>query len=98
MSCDHKFVDSNACLKCGVPAEALRARANIAVGALRARPAEAATYTDDVVAVMRDTITALREQVVELRKANDELKAQAEGLRGMLAAAGLPVATVWRTV
>lgn len=32
------------------------------------------TYTDDVVAVMRDTITALREQVAHLEACNDQLR------------------------
>jgi hypothetical protein len=48
------------------------------------------SYTDDVIAVMRDTITALREQVVELRKANDELRRHAEALLARIDGSPLP--------
>jgi hypothetical protein len=43
------------------------------------------SYPDDVVAVMRDTITALREQVAELRRSNDALRAHAKALLDQLA-------------
>lgn len=74
MTCDHKFVDSSACLKCGAPIEAIHARANISVGTLQAttdahralsfeRDLEPKGYTNDIIAVMRDTIAAQREAI-----------------------------------
>lgn len=78
MTCDHKFIDTNYCAKCGW---------------LFNRPATATpppSYPDDVVAVMRDTITALREQVAELRRGNEQLRSQAEALRATLDASPLP--------
>lgn len=72
--CDHKFLGSNRCAKCGLSIEALRAQNRAELAPLLdggpLTEAEAAryaasepTYTDDVVAVMRDTITALREEL-----------------------------------
>lgn len=37
---------------------------------------EAPSYTDDVIAVMRDTITALRGKVAHLEACNDHLRAE----------------------
>lgn len=74
MSCDHQFYVGG-CPEC---------EADLA--AAQGEPA----YTDNIVAVMRDTITALREQVAELRRANDELLAQARRLQAHLDSCPLP--------
>lgn len=76
MSCDHKFIGSNRCAKCGATFDLLG----------EGQP----TYTDDVIAVMRDTISALREQLAELRQANEELRSAAARLKAVLEGSPLP--------
>src|SRR5687767_11121548 len=43
-------------------------------------PQDGPSYPDDVVAVMRDTITAQREEIARHAKANEELRLASEGL------------------
>lgn len=53
MTCDHKFIDTNYCAKCGASVDTIRTRSS---------------YPDDVVAVMRDTISEQRALIDELRR------------------------------
>lgn len=52
MTCDHKWIDTNYCAKCGISIETFRSRSS---------------YPDDVVAVMRDTITEQRALITRLQ-------------------------------
>ena len=66
MTCDHKFIDTNYCAKCGASVDTIRTRSS---------------YPDDVVAVMRDTIAAQRGAIAAQRELIGELEASLEAAR-----------------
>lgn len=102
--CDHKFVDSTVCLKCGVTFAELKAADAAERASYELRSAiedasyltkdDAPSYPDDVVAVMRDTITAQRELIFQERRLHDEivarLEVENENLRARLLGSPLP--------
>lgn len=74
--CDHKFIDSNRCLKCGFSVETLGAITDAHRRLSFSEDLEPKGYTDDVVAVMRDTITAQREEIERQRRTIAKLEAR----------------------